>query len=170
MDIFDVLRSEHSRIKSLLIEIIEGGRGRKSSERLDAFNDLKRELVSHNRAEETVLYENLKTNSELRKHVLHRSHEHEMVESMLLDLETMDQMSPTWPQELILFSQHLNFHINEEEDDLFDRIRGEIPTGKLQQLARRFEMLKSQILRDLTRQVGMPSKVNPMGLDIQPPS
>lgn len=119
-DILDVLREDHKKVLDILEKLEEGSEGGAKSRKQD-FERLKKELLQHMHAEETVFYPWLLDNADDREIVLEAMEEHEAVKMTIPGIEHTDVSDEHWKPKLKVMGEMVRHHIDEEEDQIFDQ-------------------------------------------------
>ncbi|MCE5186504.1 MAG: hemerythrin domain-containing protein [Planctomycetaceae bacterium] len=119
-DILDMLREDHKKVLDLIDSLQEGGEGTVKS-RQNNFSRLKKELLQHMHAEETVFYTWLLDNADDREIVLEAMEEHAAVKMALPGIEHTDVSDEHWEPKLKVMGEMVRHHIEEEEDQIFEQ-------------------------------------------------
>jgi hemerythrin superfamily protein len=175
MDIFEIIRNDHTDIRRLLNEVIhQTSIPMPKEKRLlqpedweDALHDFKLSLVGHNRAEEALLYVLLRSHDHA-DHVAAESktHEHRIAENLLADLENMNPRDRDWGTQLGLMKNQIESHQAEEETATFELLAPLIDESNSDRLAREFLHLRDDIVSGAKFHPKGRSVVNPAGLDL----
>jgi hemerythrin superfamily protein len=115
-DIFHELKDDHQSIKSLLDTLKKSRPGRA---RNDDFKRLTVLVTSHARAEEKVLYEELKSRQAARSTVLEGYEEHHVADLLLAEMAALRASDERWMAKLAVLAENLTHHIDEEESEIF---------------------------------------------------
>ena len=92
--IFDVLKKDHDRQRTLLEQIAETTGD--SEERRTLFETLRKELQAHAAAEEESLYATMLADPDLRDEARHSVSEHKEVDDLLGELVVADMATGGW--------------------------------------------------------------------------
>lgn len=140
MTVFDKIRQEHDKLRTLLELVGETHAG--SAGRVQLFQRLRQRLLQHNAAEEEAFYAPLlKTTA--RPHVAHSIVEHERAGEMLDDLASSDPSSVEWIAKYLELRSAIERHMSDEEQTVFVKARSVMERGKTLQLAERFEAARN---------------------------
>jgi len=113
MDIYELLKKDHDKVKKLLATI-----EKKKDQAL--FEELKKEVIIHSEAEEEAFYEPLKNKSGKLKIMVDAGHdEHDLVMDMMKQIEKVEN-DEEWMRLFSVIKKSLESHILMEEDDIFD--------------------------------------------------
>ena len=115
--IFDVLKKEHDRQRTLLEQIAETTGD--SEERRTLFETLRKELQAHAAAEEESLYATMLADPDLRDEARHSVSEHKEVDDMLGELVEADMATGGWLTRFKSLRERYLHHIDEEEEEMF---------------------------------------------------
>ena len=99
-------------------------------------DDLIAGLVRHAVMEESVLYPFVISELPDLEHEIREEHEeHHIIEVLLAELARMDAADPQFDAKLEVLAENLLHHFDEEEGDLFPRLREEVEPDTLRELA-----------------------------------
>jgi hypothetical protein len=94
--------------------------------------------------EEAVLYPALKEHAETKEIVLEAYEEHDVVDTILGELEQTPVDDGTWHAKLTVMREKLVHHIEEEEGEMLGQIRGLFDKETLESLGEQMRTIKSQ--------------------------
>ena len=134
--IYEALKSDHDEHRTLLerISSTEGD----SPERREAWEQFYREVKSHSAAEEETFYSKLISKTWGQDHARHSVHEHQQIDDLMEELNEMDMSSSGWLQKFKTLRHDYEHHIDEEENEVFDRAREEIAESEIEGYGQRF--------------------------------
>ena len=112
--------------------------------RQDLFERLKFSLTVHEQMEEAVLYPALKEHAETKEIVLEAYEEHDLVDTILGELEQTPFDDETWHAKLTVMRENLLHHIQEEEDEMFGQVRRLFDKATLESLGEQMRTIKAQ--------------------------
>ena len=140
MDALDLLMQHHKTLKKLFKQA-KNARDVKKQRRI--FAQIDTELSIHDHIEETVFYPEMEQYEELKEMVEEAMEEHEEIKTLLIEMAplagSMEFDSPL--QELV---EIVETHIEEEETELFPKIRELWDETTLEQLGDRLESAKDE--------------------------
>jgi cysteinyl-tRNA synthetase len=145
--IYTLLSGEHKEVNALLA-LLEASPDNLETGRGALFNKFKHELLSHAKAEEETVYDVLKTRQAEKGLVSHAKREHEEVELLLVELESMDLNDPSWGLKLQELKTKLNHHVEEEEEKMFSDMREIFSSEDAVTMGKSFRDRKNQLLKD----------------------
>ena len=115
--IFDRLKQDHDKHRTLLALLADGGL--QPQERESLFTELTKELKGHAAAEEQALYSTMMRKPQTTDDTRHSVAEHHEIDEMLNDLAATDLSSDQWREKFDALKHRYLHHIEEEEDDHF---------------------------------------------------
>lgn len=138
--IYEVLEGEHRQVRELMER---AHAATDADERMRLIGQISQELMAHAEAESATFYAQLREAGESEL-VDAAEREHEEVAQLL---ERLDH-SPEGAVEsnLARLQELVETHVEEEETEIFDRARAAIPDEDAQDLARRFQEEKQELM------------------------
>ncbi len=97
MDVFELLKKDHQKVKSLFEKIEDTG-GDKTKDKI--FKELAQDLAVHSKVEETIVYPRFKEFEELSEMVAEAIEEHQVAEQLLEELAGMKEKGEQWDAKL----------------------------------------------------------------------
>lgn len=143
MDALALLKKDHDQVKKLLKDL-DDTTDRAIKTRQDLFERLKFSLTVHEQMEEAVLYPALKEHAETKEIVLEAYEEHDVVDTILGELEQTPFDDETWHAKLTVMRENLLHHIQEEEDEMFGQVRRLFDKATLESLGEQMRTIKAQ--------------------------
>ena len=137
MDIFDHIKSEHDKFRKMAKEI-DDTTDRAEVTRTEKFAELKKEIVTHHKAEEVVLVPVLKDHEETRDMGLEIVEEHDLLEVLLPQLSDLPVTDEKWGVKFGVMKELLEHHLEEEENEITDKAREVIDKDVLEKLNKDF--------------------------------
>lgn len=114
MNAIDYLMEEHRRHREGL-DLIETDE--------NIFPQFRREFIHHVNVEEAILYPNLLKIPELESVVRLAWEEHSLCMQLIQEMDSADVGSPAWKTKFTILKKLVLDHLDEEEKDLFPKIR-----------------------------------------------
>ncbi len=146
MDALTLLRDDHREIKRLLAEL-EPTTDRGVRTRRELFERIRRDLTVHEVIEEEIFYPTLKQHPKARQIVLEGYEEHDVVDTLMGELEALPYDDETWGPKANVMSENIEHHIEEEEGDMFQKASQILNEGELETLGRAMADRKAEALR-----------------------
>jgi hemerythrin superfamily protein len=161
MDAIELLISDHRKVDGIFQQFEKGGN---TQEFEQLFQQLKEELTAHSKIEEQIFYPAVRNNPDTESLVEESYREHAQVEQLLQQIPGMDNTSTEWGQKMTELMRDDQHHVQEEETQLFPRVREHFNEGQVQQLGQQLQQLKTE----LKGQMGAPATATESQLDNQP--
>jgi hemerythrin-like domain-containing protein len=143
VDALTLLKKDHDEVKKMLKDL-DATTERAVKTRQDLFERLKFSLTVHEQMEEAVLYPALKEHAETKDVVLEAYEEHDVVNTILGELEQTPFDDETWHAKLTVMRENLEHHIEEEEKEMFGQVRHLFDKETLETLGEQMRTIKSQ--------------------------
>src|SRR5918994_6751042 len=142
MDALELLKQDHTKVKELLEKAQSAEQGK---ERSAMFEKIKNELETHARIEENVFYPAVQKNEELKDMVLESIEEHKQVKTLLREMDNLSNESEKFEPKLKVLKENVEHHAEEEEEgNMFPKIRELLDDAALEQLGQELESAKSK--------------------------
>lgn len=115
-----------------------------SPERRENWNSFYEEVKSHAAAEEETFYSKLISETWGQDAARHSVHEHQKLDDLMEKLNTTDMSSPAWLLRFKTLKHDYEHHMEEEENEVFERAKSVIGEEENEGFAQRFETRKKQ--------------------------
>ena len=143
MDAIKLLEDDHKDMKKLLEEI--GSTEDDAVEkRKDLFGRIRKELQMHEKIEEEIFYPALKEHPKAKDIVLEGYEEHHAVDVLLDELDEVPFDNERWAPKMTVIKENIEHHIEEEEEDMFEKARSILSDDELSELGDRMSRLKKK--------------------------
>jgi hemerythrin superfamily protein len=147
MDALTLLKRDHDKVKGLLKEL-EPTTERAVKTRSELFSRIKSELTIHEIIEEEIFYPTLKQHPKAKDIVLEGYEEHNVVDTLMGELETLDVEDETWGAKAKVMIENIEHHIEEEEGEMFEKARQVFDREELEQLGEAMEARKTEAMAE----------------------
>lgn len=137
MNIFKALIASHETQRELSARLIESLGN--DTEREHVFEELKRELVAHETAEERCFYVPLFEHDETVDASRHAISEHHVMDEIVESMEKLDPHSREWSDAAHQLVHKIEHHLNEEEGKFFQQAGEVLSDEQKESLARDYE-------------------------------
>jgi hemerythrin superfamily protein len=145
MDAVELLKQDHQKVKQLLTEAKET-EDRKEQRQL--FKEIKNELDTHARIEESIFYPAVAEHEELKETILESIEEHKQVKTLLREMSRLGSTSEKFKAKLKVLADNVEHHAEEEEEQvLFPKVRKQMNSSQLEELGEELEAAKHKRLR-----------------------
>jgi hemerythrin-like domain-containing protein len=146
MDALKLLTDDHDKVKKMLSQLEETTE-RAVKTREDVFTKLKADLVVHEAIEEEILYPALKQHAEAKDLVLEAYEEHNLVDTVMSEIEQTPFEDETWKAKLTVMKENLEHHIEEEEGEMFQQARDLFDEETLERFGEQMRARKEELRR-----------------------
>lgn len=144
--VFNELAQQHRQAAALLKQT---ERAHDPAKRQDLWGTVRRELLSHERAELSILYPELAQHAATQDIAERHSDEAQTLEATIAEIDMVGYDSPNWTslvQRLITLVEH---HVDEEENEFFPRAEATIGKDAARALQGRLVAAKERLLEEL---------------------
>jgi hemerythrin superfamily protein len=145
MDALELLKQDHKAVKELLQEAKQAEDSKKQRQ---LFREIKNELETHARIEESIFYPAMEEREELKDMVLESIEEHKQVKTLLREMSRLGAKSEKFKAKLKVLSDNVEHHAEEEEEGkMFPKVRQNFDPGELEDLGEELEAAKNKRTR-----------------------
>jgi hemerythrin superfamily protein len=145
MDALELLKQDHQKVKELFKQ---GQQTEDKKQQKQIFKEIKSELETHARIEETIFYPAMEEHDELKDMVLESLEEHRQMKTVLRELGKLSASSERFKPKFKVLMDDVKHHAEEEEEGkMFPKIRELIKRDELEQLGEELEAAKHKRLR-----------------------
>jgi hemerythrin superfamily protein len=142
MDALELLKEDHQKVKELF-ETAEGTEDQKEKNRI--FAEIRSELETHARIEETVFYPAMEQHEELKDMVLESIEEHRQIKTLLKEIDNLKADSEKFEPKLSVLMENVEHHAEEEEEGkMFPKIREICSQADLEKLGEELATAKNK--------------------------
>jgi hemerythrin-like domain-containing protein len=142
MHAIKVLKKDHSTVRSLFEKFERTGKS-SHEKRNDLFEQIRRELQLHMRAEEEIFYPALKAfNGEGRRMVSEGLKEHKDVDQLLIQISRLNPGDKNYDDKIEALFENVDHHVDDEEREFFRFAEENCSTEQLEDLGRQIEERK----------------------------
>ena len=138
MSIRDLLRMDHTKANTLFTEILGANEPEKIQE---YFGQIYKDLNAHAVAEEQIVYPAVAPYYENTQEIYAQTDE---VQEMLEQIKLLDPSSSDFKAQVEQLMNAVQSHINQEENEIFPKIRDNFSDEQQKQMATEFKTVKSQ--------------------------
>jgi hemerythrin superfamily protein len=142
MDALELLKTDHQTVKELFKKA-EKTEDAKQQKRL--FEQIKTELETHTRIEESIFYPAMEERDELKDMVLESLEEHKQVKTLLREMDNLTSDSEKFEPKLKVLMENVEHHAEEEEEGkMFPKVRKLFDKAELEKLGEELEAAKRE--------------------------
>ena len=141
MDALELLKKDHQKVK----ELFEQAEEAEGKELENIFDQIKTELETHARIEETVFYPAVQKHEEVKDMVLESLEEHKQIKTLLKEMDNLTSDSEKFEPKLQVLMENVEHHAEEEEEEkMFPKLRKVMSKQQLEKLGADLEAAKGQ--------------------------
>src|SRR6476646_9084604 len=172
MDPFKLLKKDHETVAKLF-ERIEAASGKA---KLNIFRQINSEQELHAHIEEAIFYPAIEKAKETRPLTLESYEEHKVIKELLAELDSAGSVSDEWTAKLTVLKENVEHHVDEEENELFDKASDVLTGEEAERLGDRMrdeKIRRGASVADTTEEPGILKKIaNTLGFggDSQKPA
>ena len=143
MDVLTLLKEDHADVKDLFkrIEHAKGSRAR------EIWDEISTKLTLHEELEETHFYPKLKEEEGARDIVLESYQEHHVLDLLIDEINTLAPDDEAWEPKVKVLQENVEHHIEEEEGELFPKVRKIWNTNRRTEIGETMLRMKQQRTR-----------------------
>ena len=137
MNILEEIKKEHGEFRSLMTQIESS----EDKQKKQLFEEFYAKLVGHHEAEEHVLFNDVKANSDQdgKNIVMEMIEEHSLVDYQLSVVQKTSIGNETWNAKFNVLKEIITHHLDEEEKELFKQAKKALDKATLQEKYEPFE-------------------------------
>lgn len=140
MDPFELLKTDHRKVEQLFSQL-ESASGKR---KLEVFKQIKTELELHTQIEEKIFYPALEEPEETHDLALEAYEEHAVVKDLLKQLGRARTANDQWEAQAKVLQENVEHHVEEEENELFEKAQAALSEEELEELGDRMEAEKAR--------------------------
>lgn len=143
MNIYEYLKKDHRTVDDMIEQMASTS---DINERLKLFREIDDELSVHADTEEKTFYAEIekKGGKQLQEKEEHAEEEHDEIRKYLKRLNKLDPKSDAWLITFGEFKYAVSHHVDEEENEIFEKARKVISDKRAQELAEEMDALKQK--------------------------
>jgi len=141
MDALELLKQDHRKVGELFKEVEAT---EDIEEHRQLFEQIRTELETHTHIEETVIYPAFEENDELKDLTLEAYEEHKQMKTLIREIAALSDGSERFDAKLTVLGENVEHHVNEEETELFPKVKNVFDRGQLEQLGQELEAAKKR--------------------------
>ena len=149
MQAIKILRKDHSTVRSL-VDKLERTAKSSHEKKNDLFEQIRRELQLHMRAEEEIFYPALKAfDGEGRRMVAEALKEHRDIDQLLTQISRLNPSDKNYDDKVETLFENVDHHLEEEEGEFFPFAEENCSIEQLEDLGRQIEERKKILDRQM---------------------
>ncbi len=146
MSILDDIKRDHEEVNGLFEEMIDSS-PQATGRREEMAAKLTGMLTAHMQGEEEVFYPRLLELDDMHESALEALEEHQLAKMGLRELGQTPAGDERWKAKVVVLSEAIDHHIEEEEDELFDAAEDAFSDERLDEMGEEFMRVRQATLR-----------------------
>lgn len=140
MDVLTLFKQDHDEVKQLFkkIEQTEGNEARRLWEQISS------ELSLHEELEEKLFYPRLRKEETARDLVLESYQEHHVMDVLIDEIGKLKPSDEAWQPKIKVLQENTEHHIEEEEGELFPKVRKIWNSDTRNEVGREVQQMKEE--------------------------
>jgi hemerythrin-like domain-containing protein len=147
-EFLSTLEKEHVEVQDIL-EKLKKTSATAVKTKEDLFMKLKQELIPHMKGEEKHFYPPLLKKKEGKEVGMEAMEEHHVAEMMLKELDSLSKSAENWNAKLSVFSEIVKHHIEEEEEEVFEKAKDLLTDDELSKIMSSFTSEKEKVKKGI---------------------
>jgi hemerythrin superfamily protein len=145
MDALELLTADHNRVRGLFSRF-ETAAGKNDAQAAQLAAKIFEELEIHTKIEEALFYPTVtKLNDEIHELVTEGIEEHHVVDGLMAEVKGLRPSDEEWPAKMKVLVENVEHHAEEEEQEMFPKIRSAMDKDARAELGQRLEAKKSEL-------------------------
>ncbi|MDX2215225.1 MAG: hemerythrin domain-containing protein [Oculatellaceae cyanobacterium bins.114] len=141
-DILALIEADHRTVEKLFTEA-ESAKGAKKVQ--ECFDQIYKELNLHAYAEELVFYPAMQEYEDTQEYIEEAEEEHNSVKILLEEMKTLEPNGSEFKTRMMHLKESVTHHVEEEESEIFEAVRGCMGEQELQELGQEFQAAKGRM-------------------------
>jgi hemerythrin superfamily protein len=150
MNVLNILKKDHSTVRSLFNKYSRTGKSA-HEKRLEIFEQIRRELQIHTRAEQEIFYPAIKAMNgpESRKLVTDALKEHQDLDEQLTQISRLKPNDKSFDERIETLFESVDHHVEQEEGEIFQFVAENYSEEELNDIGAQIEERKTVLGRQL---------------------
>ena len=145
MDALELLTADHNRVRGLFARF-QAAEGENDAQAARLAEKIFTELDVHTNIEEQLFYPMVtKLNEEIHDLVTEGLEEHHVVDSLMEEIKGLTPSDEHWAAKMKVLIENVEHHAEEEEEELFPKVRKAMDENARTELGRQLEARKAQM-------------------------
>jgi iron-sulfur cluster repair protein YtfE (RIC family) len=141
MNALVLLMKDHKAVASLFEQV----KATESEEKhWQLFEQIRTELETHTHIEETIFYPRIRQYEDLKDIVLEGLEEHKQVKTLIREIGNLVESSEKLDAKLKVMGENVEHHVDEEENEMFPKVRKVMTNMELEELGAQLEAAKNE--------------------------
>lgn len=147
-DAIVMLKDEHKEVKALFkrFDELKESPGRALEQVVE---QVFRELVIHTKIEEEIFYPLAKRTLEEDNLIYEANEEHHVVDLLMEEISSLSSSDEAYVAKFVVLKENVEHHIEEEESDLFPKVREALGRNELQEAGEKMMLKREELEADM---------------------
>ena len=146
MDAIELLKGDHDRVRGLFTKFKSAKESDDVAEMSTLASKILTELEVHTTIEEEIFYPELKELSdEIKDSITEGYEEHHVAKGVMEEISAMEPNAEDWAAKVTVLIENIEHHAEEEEQNLFPKVRSNTSAEARESLAERMEARKAEL-------------------------
>ena len=145
MDALELLTADHNRVRGLFARF-QAAEGENDAQAARLAAKIFEELEIHTKIEEEIFYPAItKLNDEIHEMVTEGIEEHHVVDGLMAEVKGLTPTDDAWAAKVKVLIENVEHHAEEEEQEMFPKVRSATNADARAELGQRLEAMKAQL-------------------------
>src|SRR5687767_10319254 len=146
MSALELLIGDHNRVRGLFTRFKSAKESDDLGEMTTLAQKILTELEVHSTIEEEIFYPELHDlTDEVHESITEGYEEHNVVKRLMAEIGSMEPNTEDWAAKVTVLIENVEHHAEEEESNLFPKLRSGVPAEQREQLGGRLEARKQEL-------------------------
>ena len=146
MDALELLTADHNRVRGLFSQFKDAEEADKTAEQSELAGKIVEELEIHTTIEEEIFYPSVHDlSSEIGEVVDEGLEEHHVAKTLIGELPSLEAGSDQWVAKMKVLIESVEHHAEEEENEMFPKVRSATDASKREALGEKLEARKVEL-------------------------
>jgi len=145
MDALELLTADHNRVRGLFARF-QAAEGENDAQAARLAAKIFEELEIHTKIEEEIFYPAItKLNEEIHELVTEGVEEHHVVDNLMAEAKSLSPSDEEWAAKIKVLIESVDHHAEEEEQEMFPKVRKAMGSDARAELGQRLEARKAEL-------------------------
>jgi hemerythrin-like domain-containing protein len=146
MNALELLIGDHNRVKGLFARFEEAHEKEDEAKQRQLASQIFQELQVHMELEETIFYPAVEdVKDEVHELVVEGEEEHGVAKSLIAEAGSLDPSDEHWAAKVKVLKEAIDHHVEEEESEMFPKIRSTMAADRLEALGSELDAGKGRL-------------------------
>jgi hemerythrin superfamily protein len=166
MDALELLTADHNAVRGLFEQFSQAKEAEDSDRMREVADEIFAELEVHTSIEEEVFYpESKKVGGEAEELIAEGIEEHHVVDTLMTEIRRLTPGDEEWVAKMTVLIENVEHHAEEEEEELFPKLREAFGAERLERMGDELEQAKKRHEIDLTGKDELYERAKQLGIE-----